>query len=77
MKPLSCHSFVTIKGGQEQFPGTRATVFLRSDDAATRCMFLCGYYSRAAFISWFLLGTGRMPHPVGGAMGVTLCHDDM
>ena len=22
----------------------------------------------------FLLGTGRMPHPVGGAMGVTLCH---
>ena len=21
----------------------------------------------------FLLGTGRMPHPVGGAMGVTLC----
>ena len=24
-----------------------------------------------------LLGSGRMPHPVGGAMGVTLCHDDM
>ena len=23
---------------------------------------------------WFLLSTGRMPHPVGGAMGVTLCH---
>ena len=22
----------------------------------------------------FLLGTGRMPHPVGGAMGVTLPH---
>ena len=22
----------------------------------------------------FLLGTGRMPHPVGGAMGVTLRH---
>ena len=22
----------------------------------------------------FLFGTGRMPHPVGGAMGVTLCH---
>ena len=22
----------------------------------------------------FLLGTGRMPHPVGGDMGVTLCH---
>ena len=22
----------------------------------------------------FLLGTGRMPHPVGGAMGVTVCH---
>ena len=22
----------------------------------------------------FLLGTGRMPHPVGGAMGVTLSH---
>ena len=21
----------------------------------------------------FLLGTGRMPHPVGGAMGVALC----
>ena len=21
----------------------------------------------------FLLGTGRMPHPVGGDMGVTLC----
>ena len=24
---------------------------------------------------WFLLGTGRMPHPVGGAMGVALCTD--
>ena len=22
----------------------------------------------------FLLGTGRMPHPVGGAMGVTWFH---
>ena len=22
----------------------------------------------------FLLGTGRMPHPVGGAVGVTWCH---
>ena len=22
----------------------------------------------------FLLGTGRMPHPVGGAMGVTWSH---
>ena len=26
------------------------------------------------FSNWFLLGTGRMPHLVGGAMGVTLCH---
>ena len=26
------------------------------------------------FFAWFLLGTGRMPHPVDGAMGVTLCH---
>ena len=25
----------------------------------------------------FLLGTGRMPHLVGGAMGVTLCHDNI
>ena len=25
-----------------------------------------------ALLNWFLLGTGRMPHPVGGAMGVTL-----
>ena len=24
-----------------------------------------------AIFEWFLLGTGRMPHPVGGAMGVT------
>ena len=30
------------------------TIFLRSDAVATiffRCLFLCGYYSRAAFIS--------------------------
>ena len=25
----------------------------------------------------FLLGTGWMPHPVGWAMGVALCHDDI
>ena len=25
------------------------------------------------FIDRFLLGTGRMPHPVGGDMGVALC----
>ena len=36
MKPLSCPYFVTTKGGQEQYPGRKATVFLRSDDAATR-----------------------------------------
>ena len=40
---------MTTKGGQKQFPGKRATIFLRSDDVATHCMFLCGYYSRAAF----------------------------
>ena len=51
MKPLSCPYFVTTKEGQEQFPGKRATVFLRSDDTATRCTFLCGYYSGAVFIS--------------------------
>ena len=28
----------------------------------------------ARVLKRFLLGTGRMPHPVGGAMGVTLCH---
>ena len=28
---------------------------------------------RTAIFEWFLLGTGRMPHPVGGAMGVALC----
>ena len=39
------------KGGREQFPGIRATIFLQSDDAATCCMFLSGYHSRAAFIS--------------------------
>ena len=44
---------MTIKGSQEQFPGERATVFLRSDEAATRCMFLCGYYSRAVIIIIF------------------------
>ena len=51
MKPPSCPYFVTTKGGQEKFPGKRATIFLRPDDAATRCTFLCGYYLRAAFIS--------------------------
>ena len=51
MKPLSCPYIVTTKGGQEQFPGKRAAVFLRPDAAATRFMFLCGYYSRAAFVS--------------------------
>ena len=25
---------------------------------------------------WFLLGAGRMPHPVGGAVGVTLSRAD-
>ena len=34
MKPLSCPYFVTTRGGQEQFPGKRVPVFLRSDDAA-------------------------------------------
>ena len=46
MNPLSCPHFVTTKGGQEKFPGKRATVFLQSDDTATNCMFLHGYYSR-------------------------------
>ena len=47
MKPLSCPYFVITKGGQEKFPGKRATVFLRSDNMATCCTFLHGYYSRA------------------------------
>ena len=34
MKRLSCPYFVTTTGGQEQFPGKRVTVFLRSGDAA-------------------------------------------
>ena len=42
MKLLSCPYFVT-KSSEEQFPEKRATVFLRSDEAATRCTFLCGY----------------------------------
>ena len=29
---------------------------------------------QAEKLDWFLLGTGRMPHPVGGAMGVTWLH---
>ena len=29
---------------------------------------------RNLVILWFLLGTGRMPHPVGGAMGVARGH---
>ena len=37
---------MTTKGGQEKFPGKRATVFLRSDDTATCCTFLRGYYLR-------------------------------
>ena len=36
--------------------------------------FVPKYSTYATFINRFLLGTGRMPHPVGGAMGVTLCH---
>ena len=47
MKPLSCPYFVTTKDGQENFPGKRATVFLRSDGTATRCTFLRGYYLSA------------------------------
>ena len=34
MKRLSCPYFVTTRGDQEQFPGKRVAVFLRSDDAA-------------------------------------------
>ena len=30
---------------------------------------VCG--TKSAIFVRFLLGTGRMPHPVGGAMGVT------
>ena len=30
-------------------------------------------YYAVGNLTWFLLGTGRMPHPVGGAMGVALC----
>ena len=41
MKPLSCLYFVTTRGGQEQFPGKRATVFLRSDDAAILAALFC------------------------------------
>ena len=29
-------------------------------------------YLAVLIFAWFLLGTGRMPHPVGGDMGVTL-----
>ena len=53
MKPLSCPYFVTTKGGQEQFPGKRVTIFLQSDNMAT-CVLtarLCGYHSKAVFIS--------------------------
>ena len=50
MKLLSCPQFVTTKGGQKQFPGKRTTIFLRSDDMATCCRFLCSYYLRVAFI---------------------------
>ena len=41
------------------------------------------YYARAlrgrTISNWFLLGTGRMPHPVGGGIGATcvigvMCH---
>ena len=34
VKPLSCPYFVATRGGQEQFPGKRVTIFLLSDDAA-------------------------------------------
>ena len=34
--------FVTTKGGQEQFPGKRAIVLLRSDDAALAARFYVG-----------------------------------
>ena len=49
MKPFSCPYFMKTKGGREQFPGKRATVYLWSDDTATRCTFLCGYYLRVPF----------------------------
>ena len=32
------------------------------------------YIGVAPILERFLLGTGRMPHPVGGAIGVTLCY---
>ena len=35
------------------------------------------YIIHAALIFRFLLGTGGMPHPVGGAMGMTLFHADV
>ena len=35
---------------------------------------IAAYFRSARIFFWFLLGTGRMPHPVGGAMGVTLRH---
>ena len=41
MKPLSGPYQVTTRDGQEQFPGKRVTVFLRSDDGAILAALIC------------------------------------
>ena len=38
---------------------------------------LYDYVIHVALISRFLLGTGGMLHPVGGAMGMSLFHADV
>ena len=41
MKPFSCPYFVATRGGQEQFPGKRVYLFLRSDDVAILAALFC------------------------------------
>ena len=45
---------------------------IRCETTVQRQIFEGQNFHGLAFFERFLLGTGRMPHPVGGAMGVTL-----
>ena len=52
---------------------------IRAQHESTICMTKVASASASTHkkLICFLLGTGQMPHLMGGPVGVTLCHDDM
>ena len=47
---LTVSFFEEVFEGKQGFQEKELPYLLRSDDAATRCTFVCSYYSRAVFL---------------------------